>query len=76
MQISKWGNSLAIRLPSAVVEALKLKEGDEIEVRIAGERTFDIARDRSRERALERIRALRKELPADWKFDRDEANRR
>jgi antitoxin MazE len=76
MQVSKWGNSLAIRLPAAVVEALQLKEGDEIGLRVAGERTFDIARDRSRERALERIGALRKELPPDWKFDRDEANRR
>ncbi len=76
MQVSKWGNSLAIRLPAAVVDALKLKEGDEVEVRVAGERAFDVALDRSRERALKRIRALRKELPADWKFDRDEANAR
>jgi antitoxin MazE len=76
MQVSKWGNSLAIRLPAAVVEALKLKEGDEVEVNVAGERAFDIARDRSRERALKRIQALRKELPPDWKFDRDEANAR
>ncbi|MPZ33272.1 MAG: AbrB/MazE/SpoVT family DNA-binding domain-containing protein [Rhodospirillales bacterium] len=76
MQISKWGNSLAIRLPASVVEALKLKEGDEVEVHVVGERAFDIARDRSRERALKRIQALRKELPPDWKFDRDEANAR
>jgi antitoxin MazE len=76
MQISKWGNSLAIRLPASVVEALKLKEGDEVEVHVVGERAFDIARDRSRERALKRIQAIRKELPPDWKFDRDEANAR
>ena len=76
MQISKWGNSLAIRLPATVVEALKLKEGDEVEVHVAGERAFDIARDRSRERALKRIRALSKPLPPDWKFDRDDANAR
>ncbi len=76
MQVSKWGNSLAIRLPATVVEALKLKEGDEVEVRIAGDRRFDIDRDRSRERALARIRAFRKPLPPDWKFDRDEANSR
>ena len=37
MQVSKWGNSLAIRLPAAVVEALELKEGDDIEIRVAGE---------------------------------------
>ncbi len=76
MQVSKWGNSLAIRLPAAVVEALKLKEGDEVEVHVVGERAFDIARDRSRERALARIRAFRKELPPGWKFDREEANAR
>ena len=76
MQVSKWGNSLAIRLPASVVEALQLKEGDEIEVHVVGERAFDIARDQSRVRALEGIRAFRKALPADWKFDRDEANSR
>jgi len=76
MQVSKWGNSLAIRLPASVVEALALKEGDEVEVHVAGERAFDIDRDRSRERAMERIRAFRKPLPPDWKFDRDEANAR
>lgn len=27
MQVAKWGNSLAVRLPAAVVEALELKEG-------------------------------------------------
>jgi antitoxin MazE len=41
MQVSKWGNSLAIRLPAAVVEALELKEGDDIEVRVTGEKAFD-----------------------------------
>jgi antitoxin MazE len=76
MQVSKWGNSLAIRLPASVVEALKLKEGDEVDIRVAGERKFDVAVDRSRERALERIKALAVKLPPDWKFDRDEANER
>jgi antitoxin MazE len=76
MQVSKWGNSLAIRLPKAVVEALGLKEGDEIEIRVAGERRFDVARDRSREAAMARIRALARPLPAGWRFDRDDANAR
>lgn len=76
MQVSKWGNSLAVRLPSAVVEALKLKEGDEIEIRIAGGRVFEVSRDRSKEAALERIRKLRKPLPAGFTFDREEANER
>lgn len=76
MQVARWGNSLAVRLPSSVVEALDLKEGDEIAIQIAGERAFDVERDRSRERALERIRLLRKTLPPGWRFDRDEANAR
>jgi len=76
MKIAKWGNSLAVRLPSAVVDALKLKEGDEVEIRVADLRTFDVSRDRRRERAMERIRALEKKLPADWKFDRSEVNAR
>lgn len=76
MQVAKWGNSLAVRLPSAVVEALGLKEGDEIEISIAGERAFEVERDRSRKRAIERIRALRRPLPPGWTFDRDEANAR
>ena len=46
MQVAKWGNSLAVRLPAAVVEALALKEGDEIEIHVAGTRQFDIARAR------------------------------
>jgi antitoxin MazE len=34
VQVAKWGNSLAIRLPAAVVEALELKAGDDIEIHI------------------------------------------
>jgi antitoxin MazE len=76
MRVARWGNSLALRLPAAVVEALGLEEGDEVEVRVAGERAFEVARDRRRERALERIDTLCKPLPPGWRFDRDEANAR
>jgi antitoxin MazE len=48
MQVSKWGNSLAVRLPAVIVEALDLKEGDEIEISIASKRDFKVARDRSK----------------------------
>jgi antitoxin MazE len=76
MQVSKWGNSLAVRLPAAVVEMLKLKEGDEIEIRIAGEREFEVGRDQSKNKALARLRKLRRPLPAGFVFDREEANAR
>ncbi len=76
MQVSKWGNSLAVRLPKTVVEALKLKEGDDVEITIAGSRHFEVARDRRREDALKRLRALQRPLPPGFKFDRDEAHER
>jgi antitoxin MazE len=76
MQVCKWGNSLAIRLPASVVQALQLKEGDEIEVHVVGHRAFNVDRDRSRDRAIEHIASFRKTLPPDWKFGRDEANAR
>jgi antitoxin MazE len=76
MQVAKWGNSLAVRLPSQVVEALKLKEGDQIEIRIADAREFEVRRDPARQRALARLRRLRRPLPPGFIFDRDEANAR
>lgn len=76
MQVSKWGNSLAIRLPAAVVEAMNLHEGDDIEVVIAGERMFELKRKPGKTEFLERLRDFRGKLPADFKFDREEANAR
>ena len=76
MQVSKWGNSLAVRLPSRVVEALDLKEGDEVEISVAGKREFKVARDRSKERALEQLRQMKWSFPPDFKFNRDETNER
>jgi antitoxin MazE len=76
VQVSKWGNSLAVRLPAVVVEALQLKEGDEIEIHVADGREFAVARTPSRAELLERLRAFRGRLPADFRFDREEANAR
>ena len=77
MQVSKWGNSLAIRLPAAVVEVLGLKEGDDIDVQVAGARALDIRLGRAADlEVLARLRAYRGLLPKDFKFDRLEANQR
>jgi len=76
MRVAKWGNSLAVRLPAAVVEALNLKEGDEIEIRVAADRTVLVERTRGRQQALEQLRRLRRSFPPGFRFDRDEANRR
>ena len=76
MQVSKWGNSLAVRLPTSVVDALGLKEGDQIEIRIVGNRTFEVRRDQSAQRALSRLRKLRRPLPPGFVFEREDANAR
>lgn len=76
MRVAKWGNSLAVRLPAAIVEALALKEGDDVEIFAAGDREFGIARPSTRADLIERLRAFRGRLPGDFRFDRDEANAR
>lgn len=76
MQVAKWGNSLAVRLPASVVEALSLSAGDEIEIQVVGARQFEVSRKASRADVLKRMRAYRGRLPPDFKFDRDLANER
>jgi antitoxin MazE len=76
MRVAKWGNSLAVRLPASVIDVLELREGDEIEIHVAGDREFGVARKPGRQELLKRLRKFRGRLPADFKFDRDEANAR
>ena len=76
MLVSKWGNSLAIRLPASVVEALELHEGDDIEVVLADKRVFQIRKKPGNDVFLARLRQFRGKLPADFKFERDDANAR
>jgi antitoxin MazE len=76
MQVSRWGNSLAVRLPAAVVEALGLKEGEEVEIHVVGARSLEVGRKPSNRQLLSRLRKYRGRLPADFRFDRLEANDR
>lgn len=76
MQVAKWGNSLAVRLPVSVVEALGLQEGDDIEIDVADRRAFEIRKKPEARELLARLRQYRGRLPADFKFDRLEAHER
>jgi antitoxin MazE len=76
MKVAKWGNSLAVRIPREVAEALHIGEGDEIALTPGEGRILLVDKVLTREQALERLRALAKPLPPGWKFDREEANGR
>ncbi len=76
MRVAKWGNSLALRLPKKIVDDMGLSVGDEVNLVQAAARAISIEKDRRREQALERLASMWIPLPADYKFDREEANER
>lgn len=76
MQVSKWGNSLAVRLPKALVEALKLSPGDELNVVEATKGRIAVEKVDKRAEFLRQVEQFRFPLPDGYKFDRDEANER
>ncbi len=76
MQVSRWGNSLAVRLPKKLVEEIGLAPGDEIMVVDASKERLAIEKDVRRKRAIANIRARSWAAPDDYKFDRQDANER
>ena len=76
MVVSRWGNSLGVRLPRTLVDELGIKPGDDLEVVAAAPTRLVVAKDDRRARAVDRMRARAWSLPEDYSFDRDEANAR
>jgi antitoxin MazE len=76
MQVSKWGNSLAVRLPKKLVKALKLSPGDELDVVSASKGRIEVKKLDKRAEFLRQVEQFRFPLPEGYKFDRDEANER
>jgi len=74
--VSKWGNSLAVRLPKALVEALKLSPGDELDVVEASKGRIAVEKIDKRAEFLRQVEQFHFALPEGYKFDRDEANER
>lgn len=73
MQVSKWGNSLAVRFPAGLVQALDLKEGEEVALHLVGERTFEVSKKPDVKALLARLHQFRGRLPEDFHFDRLQA---
>ncbi|HEX8623905.1 MAG TPA: AbrB/MazE/SpoVT family DNA-binding domain-containing protein [Allosphingosinicella sp.] len=76
MKIAKWGNSLAVRIPKDVAEALGLAEGQDVEIEAGRVGVLRLNRQMTREEALANLRRLRGTMPPGFRFDRDEANAR
>lgn len=77
MKVSKWGNSLAIRIPADVAATLGFAEGDQIKIESVDGKLI-AEREKTVEEMWERFEEIRNKVkwPADYKFDRDEANSR
>jgi antitoxin MazE len=76
MQVSKWGNSLAVRLPKKLVDDLGLAEGDDVTVTSADAQTIVISKNDDRGDFILKLRALQKPRPEGFVWNRDDANTR
>lgn len=75
MQVAKWGNSLAVRLPAELVRELGLKEGDQIDL-VKEEGQVRVRRQPGPEEILMSLRRFRSSLPAAQRLSRDDAHER
>ncbi|MDP2794100.1 MAG: AbrB/MazE/SpoVT family DNA-binding domain-containing protein [Sulfurisoma sp.] len=65
LQLAKWGNSLAIRLPVECARAAGLREGDTVEAEVTpiGEIKLTPARTFDKAAFLKRVSRLRASMP-------------
>jgi antitoxin MazE len=75
MKVSKWGNSLAVRLPKKLVEEIGLNSGDELDIVAASKDRIAVEKVDRRSEFLVQMKQFRWSAPEGYKFDRDEANR-
>jgi antitoxin MazE len=76
MKVTKVEGGLVVQIPAEVAETLQLKAGDEVAVRVAEDGAIEISREDQKAALLAEIKALARPLPADWRFDRDDASAR
>jgi antitoxin MazE len=72
VKFAKWGNSIAVRIPADVVAKLGITTDEEAQIKVTGEHSFEVTRDRRREEAIEKLRKMRFVVPDDYVFNRDE----
>lgn len=57
-QLKKWGNSLAVRIPKTVAKAARLRNGDRLEVRAAGQGAVEIRSAKQKPTLAQLVRAI------------------
>jgi antitoxin MazE len=68
-QLSRWGNSLAVRIPKPVATAAKLKMGDDLELDVEGPGWVRIRKPRRKptlEELVSRITPENRHSETDW----------
>jgi antitoxin MazE len=75
MQVAKWGNSLAVRLPADIVRELGLKEGDQIDL-VKDDGQVLVRRLARADEVLAGLRRFRGKLNSAERLSRDDAHER
>lgn len=75
MQVAKWGNSLAVRLPSKLVRDLGLQEGDQVEL-VKDDGVVKVRKQPGASEVLAGLHRFRGKLPAEARLNRHDANER
>jgi antitoxin MazE len=76
MKITRIGDGLAIVIPPEIAEAIGLRENDDITVRATSDGKMELVRGDDWLTTLTIIKRLERSLPADYQFNREEANAR
>ena len=81
LQVNRWGNSLAVRLPAGLARDIGVNEGSSLSPQELGQRLLalqDVQQQDAlltRKQLIERIRELHKHMPITQPVSKDEMNR-
>ena len=81
LQVNRWGNSLAVRLPAGLARDIGVNEGSSLTPRELGERLLalqDSQHDEAllpRKQLLARLRKMHKQMPVTQPVSKDEMAR-
>jgi antitoxin MazE len=79
LQVNRWGNSLAVRLPQELVRQLGLHEGDKVQAEALGRKHLGLSVNnkvlQKRKQWLLELQQLHEGLPVTQPISRDELGR-